>query len=137
MSISAYHIAMPRHLLVILSVQVSLTCAIAQDACRDRYRSDLEGNPKSSLAHFHLAECYFEQKNRVAAVNEYRAALNGDLKPSWIEVWSHINMGKEFDATGQRERALNEYRSAEETKDNTRGAQDEVAKYRQSPYRDH
>jgi hypothetical protein len=45
-------------------------------------------------------------------------------------------MGKIFDTTGQRERALNEYRLAEETKDNTRGAQDEVAKYRQSPYKE-
>jgi len=32
------------------------------------------------LAHFHLAECYFELKNRVAAVNEYRAALNCESK---------------------------------------------------------
>ena len=40
-------------------------------------------------------------------MNQFREALNGDLKPSWIIVWSHVNMGKIFDATGQRERALN------------------------------
>jgi hypothetical protein len=57
--------------------------------------------------------------------------------PSWIKVWSHVNMGKIFDTMRQRERALNEYRIAEETKDHTRGAQDEVAEYRQSPYKEH
>jgi tetratricopeptide (TPR) repeat protein len=123
----------PRLLFALLIVQASLTC---QDRCHDRYRSDLEANPKSSLAHFHIAECYFERKERIGAANEFRAALIGDLQPSWIEVWSHINLGKIFDTTGQRDRALNEYRLAEETKDNTRGAQDEVAKYQQTPYRE-
>jgi len=47
-------------------------------------------------------------KDRAGAVNEFRAALDGDLQPSWIKVWSHVNMGKIFDTTGQRERALNE-----------------------------
>ena len=83
---------------------------------------------------YRLAECFFEVKDRTNAVNEFREALNGDLQPPWIKVWSHVNRGKIFDVTGQRERALNEYRLAEETKDNTRGAQDEVAKYRETPY---
>jgi hypothetical protein len=46
-------------------------------------------------------------------------------------------LAKIFDTMRQRERALNEYRIAEETKDHTRGAQDEVAEYRQSPYKEH
>jgi hypothetical protein len=69
-------------------------------------------------------------------VNEFRQALNGDLQPAWIKVWSHLNIAKIFDTTGQRERALLEYRKAQETGDNTRGAQEEVARYRQSPYRE-
>jgi hypothetical protein len=85
---------------------------------------------------FRIAECFFDLKDRVSAVNEFREALNGDLQPPWTKVWSHINMGKIFDTTGQRERALNQYRMAEQTKDNTRGAQDEVAKYRESPYKE-
>ena len=35
--------------------------------------------------------------------------LNGDVDPKWVEVWAHINLGKIFDITGQRERAVNEY----------------------------
>jgi hypothetical protein len=100
-------------------------------------RADRKETDKSSLVHFPLAECFSQLKDRVSAVNEFREALNGDLQPSWIKVWSHVDMGKIFYTTGQRERTLNEYRIAEETKDNTRGAQDEVAKYRQSPYKEH
>ena len=36
-------------------------------------------------------------------------SLNGDLEPKWTEVWGHINLGKIFDITGQRDRAVNEY----------------------------
>jgi hypothetical protein len=34
-----------------------------------------------------------------------------------------------------RDRALNEYRLARRTKDNTRGAQEEAAKYTESPFK--
>ncbi len=56
-----------------------------------------------------------------SAANEFREALNGDLEPKWTEVWAHINLGKIFDITGQRERAVNEYKLAIRTKDNTQG----------------
>ena len=47
---------------------------------------------------------------------------------------AHINLGKIFDITGQRERAVNEYRQALQTNDNTQGAGDEARKYIQKPY---
>ena len=68
------------------------------------------------------------------AANEFRDALSGDRDPKWTEVWSHINLGKIFDTTRQRDRALNEYRLAQRLGDNTRGAQDEAAKYIGSPF---
>jgi hypothetical protein len=43
------------------------------------------------LVHFRLAECFSRLKDRVSAANEFREALNGDLQPSWIKVWSHVN----------------------------------------------
>jgi hypothetical protein len=49
-------------------------------------------------------------------------------------VWSHIQLGKIFDVTGQRERATNEYRQALQTNDNTQGALDEARRYLQEPY---
>ena len=60
---------------------------------------------------------------------------NGDINPKWIEVWAHIYLGKIFDISGQRERAVNEYTQAQRTRDNTQGAQDEVAKYLREPYK--
>jgi tetratricopeptide (TPR) repeat protein len=130
---------MLKFLCALFVLQSSLTSAIGQDStqeCRELYRKELEANATSSLAHFRLAECLSQRKDRVGAVNEFRKALNADLRPSWIEVWSHLNMGKIFDATGQRERALNEYRLARETRDNTWGAQHEVERYQQSPYKE-
>jgi hypothetical protein len=59
----------------------------------------------------------------------------GLIVREWTEVWDHINLGKIFDITDQRERALNEYRLALRTKDNTRGALDEAKKYTEAPYK--
>ena len=77
---------------------------------------------------------YFLQNNYQQAANEFREALTGDLDPKWTEVWSHINLGKIFDITGQRERAVNEYNLAIRTKDDTQGAQEEAGKYLKTPY---
>ena len=64
----------------------------------------------------------FTQRNYQSSVNSYRDALRGDGEPRWTEVWSHIALGKIFDITGQRDRAVNEYRLAVQTNDNTQGA---------------
>ncbi len=98
------------------------------------YQKALEVNRGSSLAHYRIAEVFFLQNNYQAAANEFREALNGNLDPKWTEVWAHINLGKIFDVTGQRERAVNEYTQATRTKDNTQGAQEEAAKYLKQPY---
>ena len=98
------------------------------------YQKALETQKTSSLAHYRIAEVFFLQNNYQSAANEFREVLNGDLEPKWTEVWSHINLGKIFDITGQRERAVNEYQLAQRTRDNTQGAQDEVAKYIKKPY---
>jgi tetratricopeptide (TPR) repeat protein len=88
-----------------------------------------------SMAHYRLGEIYFEARNYLESGNEFREALIGDRKPKWIEVWAHVNLGKIFDTTGQRERALNEYRLAMRTGDNTRAALEEAKKYTEEPYK--
>jgi len=98
------------------------------------FQKALETKRNSSLAHYRIAEVFFLQNNYQSAANEFREVLNGDLDPKWTEVWSHINLGKIFDITGQRERAVNEYQLAQRTRDNTQGAQDEAAKYLKTPY---
>jgi hypothetical protein len=98
------------------------------------FNKALEINKNSSLAHYRIAEVFFLQHNYQASANAYRDCLNGDGDPRWTEVWSHIQLGKIFDITGQRERATNEYRQALQTNDNTQGALDEARRYLQKPY---
>lgn len=98
------------------------------------YQKALEVNRISSLAHYRVGEVFFQQGNYQSAANEFREALSGDLDPKWTEVWSHINLGKIFDVTTQRDRARNEYTQAIRTKDNTQGAQEEAAKYLKDPF---
>jgi aminopeptidase N len=99
-----------------------------------QFQTALESNHNSSLAHYRVAEVFYLQRNYQAAANAYRESLNGDGEPKWTEVWCHIQLGKIYDLTGQRERATNEYRQALLTNDNTQGAQDEARKYLGAPY---
>ncbi|HET7209404.1 MAG TPA: M1 family aminopeptidase [Terriglobales bacterium] len=98
------------------------------------FKKALDVNQNSSLAHYRIAEVFFVQRNYQAAANAYRESLNGDGDPRWTEVWSHIQLGKIFDITGQRERATNEYRQAIQTNDNTQGALEEARRYLQKAY---
>ena len=99
------------------------------------YQKALDINRYSSLAHYRVGEVFLLQNNYQSGANEFRESLNGDQEPEWTMVWSHINLGKIFDVTGQRERAVNEYQLAIRTRDNTQGAQDEARKYLENPYR--
>jgi len=95
----------------------------------NEYKKALDVKRNSSLAHYRTADTYFIQGNYQAAANEYREALSGDLEPKWTEVWAHINLGKIYDITDQRDRAVNEYKLAQRTKDNTQGALEEAQKF--------
>jgi aminopeptidase N len=98
------------------------------------FQKALEANSQSSLANYRIGEVLFSQRNYQASANAYRDALRGDGDPRWTEVWSHIQLGKIFDVTGQRDRAVNEYRQAVQTNDNTQGAVNEARLYLQKPY---
>jgi aminopeptidase N len=98
------------------------------------YESALKLNPHSSIAHFRLAEVFYEQFNLQSAANSFRDALNGDKDPKWIEVWCYIYLGKIYDILGQRQRAMAEYTKAVNTKDDTNGAQAEAKKWLSAPF---
>jgi TonB family protein len=116
----------------VFALSVSLTLAFGQSNYNDaleKYKNDLQTNPRNSLAHFRIGEIYFLQGNHQSASNEFREALAGDLDPKWIAAWSHINLGKIYDLHQQCDRAVNEYRSAVQTNDNERGALEEANQY--------
>ncbi len=112
-----------------LVAQSDLNGALAE------YQKALDANPQSSLASYRIGEILFEEKNYQSSANSYRDVLRGDGEPRWTEVWSHIQLGKIFDVTGQRDRAVNEYRQAVQTNDNTQGALNEARLYLQKPYK--
>ncbi len=112
-----------------LVAQGDLTGALAE------YQKALTANPQSSLASYRIGELLFTQRNYQASVNSFRDALRGDGEPAWTEVWSHIEIGKIFDITGQRDRAVNEYRLAVQTNDNTQGGVNEARMLLQKPYK--
>lgn len=98
------------------------------------YEAALKLSPQRSLAHFRLAEVFYEQFNLQSAANSFRDALNGDLDPKWIEVWCYIHLGKIYDILGQRQRAMAEYTKALNTNDDTDGAQMEAARWLTTPF---
>ncbi|MFZ0938001.1 MAG: M1 family aminopeptidase [Candidatus Sulfotelmatobacter sp.] len=98
------------------------------------FNKALDLNKNSSLAHYRVAEIFFLQRNYQSSANSYRSSINGNGEPRWTEVWSHIQLGKIFDITGQRERAINEYRQAIQTNDDTFGALEEARRYMQKAF---
>ncbi|HET6176735.1 MAG TPA: M1 family aminopeptidase [Candidatus Sulfotelmatobacter sp.] len=111
-----------------LQQQADLSAALTE------FNKALDLNKNSSLAHYRIAEVFFIQRNYQSSANAYREAINGDGEPRWTEVWSRLQLGKIFDITGQRERAVNEYRQALQTNDNTFGALEDARKYLQKAY---
>ncbi len=103
-----------------------------------QYNQALDVEKTNALALFRTGEAFFYQRNYSAAANAFRDAIDGNVDPSdkWVEVWSHLYLGKIYDLAGDRARAVNEYGKAEQTNDNTGGAQDEVKKYTAQAYSD-
>jgi len=101
----------------------------------DQYQKAVDIDARNSLALFRMGEALFELGNLQAAAGQFREALNGDLKPKWVEVWAYINMGKIYDIRGQRDRATTEYQKAANTGDDAYGAQGEVEKLLKEPFR--
>ncbi|QHN04229.1 peptidase M1 [Granulicella sp. WH15] len=112
-----------------LVAQGDLTGALVE------YQKALDSNKNSSLAAYRIGEIFFQQRNYQSAANSFRDALRGDGEPKWVEVWSHVELGRIFDITGQRERAVNEYRLAVQTNDNTQGAINEARADMAKPYK--
>ncbi len=135
----------PNHRVLRVSDDIQLATLIAKgDELRrmgeypeaiSQYQRAIELKKRSSLAFFRVGEVFLEQRSTQSAANSFREALNGDLDPQWVEVWCYVNLGKIFDMSGQRDRALNEYQKALDTNDNTQGAQEIAQKHIEEPYK--
>jgi hypothetical protein len=97
-------------------------------------QSDLKSTPRSSLAMYCIGESLLEKRDYQASVNAYRDSLAGDGNPVWTNVWDHIQIGKIFDITSQRERAVAQYQLAIETGNNTDGAINQARELLEHPF---
>jgi Tfp pilus assembly protein PilF len=68
----------------VLYASIGLSFSQKSDAL-ESFRNELEPNPRSSLAHYRIADIFIRQRNYQSAANEFREALNGDLEPKWTE----------------------------------------------------
>jgi len=99
------------------------------------YQKALAANPQSSLANYRIAELLFIERQYQSSAFAFRFALHGDGNPKWTKVWSYIGLGKIFDLTEQRDRAVIQYQLAVQTNENTQGAVDEARKLLQERYK--
>src|SRR5580704_13188155 len=87
----------PMKLLTLAALSVGLGFSQDNDCSSlDACQKILQANPRESLAHYRIGEILLQDKNYPRAANHFREALIGNLDPSWIEVWSHLELGKIF-----------------------------------------
>ncbi len=100
----------------------------------DALNNQPKSSPLSSLASYYTAELLLQQREYQASVNAFRDSLRGDGDPEWTKVWSHIQIGKIFDITHQRERAVAQYQLAIQSGDNTDGAISQARELLEHPF---
>lgn len=88
----------------------------------------------NSWVYYNLGLIYLEQRNYDPAIDNFKAALVGNLRPTWIEAWAHIKMGNAYDAKGDRARAVTEYKKAVESGIDFDNAQKAAQSYIATPY---
>jgi tetratricopeptide (TPR) repeat protein len=101
---------------------------------QQQFEAALKLDRSNSWIYYHLGLLFLEQRNYDLAIDNFKAALGGDLDPVWLSVWSNIKMGNAYDAKGDRTRAVAAYKRAENLGDNYDNAQDAVKKFMATPY---
>ena len=101
---------------------------------QQQFEAALKLDRSNSWIYYHLGLLFLEQRNFDLAIDNFKAALSGNLNPAWLSVWSNIKMGNAYDAKGDRTRAVAAYKRAEALGDNYDNAQDAVKKYQATPY---
>jgi aminopeptidase N len=94
----------------------------------------LKLDKSNSWVYYNLGLIFLEQRNYQQALDNFQAALDGNLRPSWIEAWARIKRGNAYDGMGDRARAVHEYTQAVESGIDFDGAQRAAKEYLKTPY---
>jgi tetratricopeptide (TPR) repeat protein len=101
---------------------------------QQQFEAALKLDRSNSWVYYNLGLLFLEQRNWAQALDNFDAALNGTLKPSWIEVWARIKRGNAYDAQGERIRAVSEYNKAVQSGITYDNAQATAKKFLATPY---
>ena len=101
---------------------------------QQQFEAALKLDRSNSWVYYNLGLLFLEQRNWAPAIDNFQAALDGTLKPSWIEVWARIKRGNAYDAKGERNRAVAEYNKALQSGINYDNAQAIAKKFLATPY---
>ncbi len=101
---------------------------------QQQFEAALKMDRSNSWVYYNLGLLFLEQRNWQQALDNFDAALNGTLRPSWIEVWARIKRGNAYDARGERNRAVSEYNKAVQSGINYDNAQAVAKKFLAAPY---
>ena len=99
-----------------------------------QFEEALKLDRSNSWIYYHLGLLFLEQRNYDLAIDNFKAALSGNISPAWLSVWSNIKMGNAYDAKGDRNRAVSAYKRAADLGDNYDNAQEAVKRYQATPY---
>jgi tetratricopeptide (TPR) repeat protein len=99
-----------------------------------QFEEALKLDRSNSWIYYHLGLLFLEQRNYDLAIDNFKAALAGNISPPWLSVWSNIKMGNAYDAKGDRNRAVSAYKRAADLGDNYDNAQEAVKRYQATPY---
>lgn len=94
-----------------------------------QFNAAIKLNRGNSWAWYNLGVLCMLQRNYQKALDAFDQALNGNLRPDWIEVWCYIYRGNAWDAIDQRERAIAEYNKAISNGNNYDNAQAVAQKF--------
>jgi aminopeptidase N len=101
---------------------------------QQQFEAALKLDRSNSWIYYHLGLLFLEQRNYDLAIDNFKAVLGGNLRPSWLEVWANVKMGNAYDAKGDRARAVSAYKRAENLGDTYDNVQDAIKKYLATPY---
>ena len=101
---------------------------------QQQFEAALKLDRSNAWIYYHLGLLFLQQRNFDLAIDNFKAAVNGNLNPAWLHVWAEIKMGNAYDAKGDRTRAMAAYKRAEGLGDNYDNAQDAIKKFMATPY---
>jgi tetratricopeptide (TPR) repeat protein len=104
---------------------------------QQQFEAALKLDRSNAWVYYHLGLVYLAQRNYDPAIDNFKVINQGiraNSRPAWLHVWSFIKMGNAYDAKGDRPRALDAYRKAQDLADDYDGAQDIVKRYMDTPY---